>query len=71
MRKYIADRLVVESQISDSAATRVAALRALADIVTVKEETKYRVDRRDSSSTTNIVVVAEALRDARQRSLES
>jgi len=68
MREYIAKRLLAESEIAETPAQRVAALKTLADITAVTAETKFRVERRLVDSTTNIVVVQEALRDARARS---
>lgn len=70
MRKYVAERFIVESQLADSPSARIAALKALSDIVLVTEDTRFRAATRVKQDVTaNIVIVQEALRDAKSRAI--
>jgi len=70
VREFVSKRLCVEAQLADTSASRISALKALADVAAVTSETKFRVDRRLTDNTTNIVVIQEALRGAKQKALE-
>lgn len=66
MRRFVLSRLYVESQTAPTAGARIAALKEIAALNLVTEETKYRVQNK-GETIVNIVSVRSMLESARDR----
>jgi len=66
MRRYIKERLIVESQMAPTAAARIAALRELNTMTQVSADTRYRVENK-GEVTVNIGIVQSLLSAAAER----
>lgn len=68
LRRYIMTSLLIESRDpTASSSSRVTALRSLADLALVSEETKYRVMNKDVKVTVSIERIAEEMAAAAAR----
>jgi len=68
LRRYIMTSLLLESRDPNaSSSSRVTALRSLADLALVTEETKYRVMNKDVKVTVSIERIAEEMAAAAAR----
>ncbi len=69
LRTYVLTQLYLESQTAPTAGMRIAALKELAGLQLVPEETKYRVQNK-GDTVVNILSVSNMLNSARSRTME-
>lgn len=71
IEQFVRSRAIVEAQLGDSSASRIAALKLLKDLMLVDETTKYKADMASKSMPNNqIIIVQERLAAAKAKTLQ-